>query len=402
MLLPFFYTLRHFKIPVGTQEWLYLMEALSQDLHQCSLERFYYLGRSLLVKSEALFDAYDQAFLACFRNMEGNFPIRDEILDWLNRQLEGKSRPALPPGITPLDLEELRKKFLERLQQQKEAHHGGNFWIGTGGTSPFGHSGSHPSGIRLGGPGGGRSAVKVAEERRFQNYRQDQILDTRQFKVALKRLRRLESEGAPQELNIKKTIQRTCQNAGEIELVFEATQKNQVELLLLMDSGGSMDPYSHLVEALFSAAHASTHFKAFRHYYFHNCVYTKLYTDMAQRHWIHTDEIYRKYRGSFHVVIMGDACMNPYELFAPNGSIDYWEEHSAPGFEYLRKLREHFPSIVWLNPEPRDSWNYHPTIKAISELIKMYPLTVEGLTEAVNDLRKGIVLPKIGDPQTIG
>lgn len=392
MLLPFFYTLRALKVPVGTQEWLYLMDALSQNLADSSLTRFYYLARSVLVKSEALYDAFDQAFIKCFKDL-ANFDIKKEIAEWLNK-LTDPERPPMP-DIDPLTLDELRKRFLERLKEQTEEHHGGNYWIGTGGTSPFGHGGSHPSGMRIGGPGGGRSAVQIAEDRQFENYRHDRILDTRQLKVALKRLRRLDHTGLPQELAMDKTIQKTCKNAGDIELVFEAPKKNQTELLLLMDAGGSMDPYARLVEALFSAAHASTHFKAFHHYYFHNCVYSTLYTDIHHRHAIPTEEIFRKFRKSFHVIFVGDACMGPYELFSAGGMIDYYERrHTSQhyrglaGVEWLQRIRDHFPESVWLNPEPENSWLYHPTIQAIGKIFKMYPLTVDGLTRAIDDLRK--------------
>lgn len=385
--LPFLYTLRTYKIPVGTQEWLYLMDALSQNIADSSLTRFYHLSRSLLVKSEALYDAFDQAFVACFKGLEGELNIKKEILDWLNKMVDPVARPAMPP-IDPLTLEELRKKFLERLKEQMEEHHGGSHWIGTGGTSPFGHGGAHPSGIRIGGPGGGRSAIKIAEERRFENYRHDRILDTRQLKVALKRLRRLDQEGQPEELKIDKTIDKTCQNAGEIDLVFEAPKKNQTELLLLMDVGGSMDPYAQMVESLFSAAHASTHFKAFHHFYFHNCVYSKIYTDMNQRTWVPTDELFRKFRKTFHVVFVGDACMGPYELFSAGGIIDYFDQDQTRGVDWLTQIRQHFSQSVWLNPEPESGWLYHSTIQAIGKIFKMYPLSIEGITCAVDQLRK--------------
>lgn len=235
--------------------------------------------------------------------------------------------------------------------------------------------------------------MQVAEERRYQNYRNDRILDTRQLKIALKRLRRLNNQGVPEELHLPKTIRQTCKNAGDIELVFEPPRKNQAELLLLMDVGGSMDPYAHMMESLFSAAHASSHFKAFKYYYFHNCIYHKVYSDMAQRKFIPTEELFRKYRSSFHLILVGDACMNPYELFAPNGSIDYWENHREPGIEWLRRIKNHFSSAVWLNPEPESYWDHHPTIRAIGNLIKMYPLSVTGLTQAVDDLRRGPIEP---------
>ena len=390
MLIPFLYSLRMHKIPVGTQEWLYLMEALSQDLADSSLTRFYHVARAILVKDEALYDAYDRAFVDCFKNLEASgddFQIKDEIWNWLNKMIEEHDRPVMP-DIPKLTLEELRKKFLERLKEQQEEHHGGNHWIGTGGTSPFGHGGSHPSGMRVGGPGGGRSAVKIAEERRFENYRHDRILDTRQMKVALKRLRRLDHEGQAEELQLDKSIDKTVRNAGEIELVFEPPKKNQTELLLLMDVGGSMDPYARMVESLFSAAHASSHFKAFHHYYFHNCIYSRLYTDMRQRASMPTEDIFHKFRKSFHVIFVGDACMGPYELFSSGGIIDYDDNDSSRGIDWMVRIKNHFAKSVWLNPEPQSTWDYHPTIQALKKIFPMQPLSVAGLTEAVNVLRK--------------
>lgn len=387
MLLPFFYTLKALKIPVGTHEWLTLLEALSQNLNDASLDRFYHLARSILVKSESLFDAYDQAFLICFKGREGEFKAKEELLDWLNKIVDPNNRPAMP-DIPQLSLEELRKKFLERMREQMEEHHGGSHWIGTGGTSPFGHGGAHPSGIRFGGPGGGRSAVKVAEERRFANYRNDRILDTRQFKVALKRLRKLDRVGPQDELSLEKSIDATCKNAGDIELVFEAEKKNQMELLLLMDVGGSMDPYVELMDGLFSAAHSVKHFKAFQHYYFHNCIYSKVFTDMHRRDSIPLDDIFKKYRKSTRIIVVGDACMNPYELFSPGGAIDYWEHNPTAGIEWLKRVRQQYPNTVWLNPEPQGFWD-HMTIQAVKKQIPMFPLTVDGLTEAVDLLRAG-------------
>jgi len=388
MLTQFLFTLRALKVPVGTQEWLSLMDALSLDLSASSLTRFYHISRSLLVKSEALYDAFDQAFLICFKNSPGDLDIKSELLDWLDRWVDPALRPKMPEGLERLNLEELRKRFLERLKEQMEEHHGGSHWIGTGGTSPFGHSGAHPSGIRIGGPGGGRSAIQVAEERQFQNYRHDQVLDTRTLKVALKRLRKLDRRGVAEEISLEKTIDKTCRNAGEIDLVFEAPRKNQTELLLLMDVGGSMDPFARMVEALFSAAHASSHFKAFHHFYFHNCVYSKVYSDMTRRESLPMVELFRKFRSSFYVIFVGDACMSPYELFSPNGAIEYWENNMTPGLESLKQIREHYRHSVWLNPENDDLWQVHPTVRAISQVFPMFPLSVEGLTRAIDRLRR--------------
>lgn len=386
MLLPFFYTLRALKIPVGTKEWLTLVEALSADLHRSGLDDFYYLARQILVKTETLYDAYDQAFLMCFKGREGDLDIKKELLDWLNKIVDPAARPEMP-DIDPLTLEELRRRFLERLEEQKEEHHGGDKWIGTGGRSPFGHGGSHPSGIRIGGPGGGRMAVKVAEERRFANYRDDRILDVRQFSVALKKLRRLDRVGVEEEFSLDKSVAETCRNAGEIELVFEPSRKNQTELILIMDVGGSMDPYIELTEALFSAAHAARHFKSFKHYYFHNCIYSKLFTDIARREWVPTADLFKKFTRENKVIYVGDACMSPYELFSPGGAIDYWETDTSTGLDWLRRLKNYFTHSVWLNPEAESFWD-HPTIAGIGKVFSMHPLTVDGIAQAIDQLKK--------------
>lgn len=401
MLLAFLYTLRALKVPVGTQEWIALMEALSKDLTDSSLTRFYSIARSILVKSEALYDAFDEAFLICFKGKEEEFDIKKELYEWLRRSVDPAERPKLPK-LPPLDLEELRRLFRERLKEQMEEHHGGDRWIGTGGYSPWGHSGAHPSGIRVGGPGGGRSAVQVAEERRFQNYRHDRILDTRQLQVALKRLRKLDRVGPEDELQLDETIDQTARNGGEIELIFGSPKKNISKLLLLMDTGGSMDPYAELVETLFSAAHASKHFKAFHYFYFHNCIYSRVYTDMSQGKSMATHELFRKYDKEFRVVIVGDACMSPYELIYPGGAIDYWENNRRPGIEWLRRFKQHYPWSVWLNPQEESTW-HHPTIRAIEKIFRMFPLTVEGITDAVDHLRAmKREVPVVADPEEGG
>ncbi len=386
MLLPFLYTLRSHKIPVGTQEWLALMEALLRGAVPSSLTDFYYTARAILVKSEALFDAFDQAFLVCFKGKEAEFDIKKELYEWLDRFVDPANRPRMPLDIPPILLEELRRKFLERLAEQTEEHHGGNRWIGTGGTSPFGHSGAHPSGIRVGGPGGGRSAVQVAEERRFANYRYDRILDVRQLQVALKRLRKLEQMGPKEELQLEETIDETARNGGEINLIFDSPHKNISELLLFMDTGGSMDPYAKLVETLFSAAHASKHFKAFHPFYFHNCIYSRVYTDMYYGKFMEVEELFRRHGKNFYVVIVGDACMSPYELLYTGGSINYWESHRTVGIDGLKRFKQHYPKAIWLNPQSPSTWN-HATIHAIASIFKMYPLTIEGITEAIHHLR---------------
>lgn len=387
MFLEFFYLLRQNKIPVSLHEWILLMRALQEGLIDVNLSHFYFLSRAILVKNESHYDAFDQTFLHYFKNASFPADINDQILDWLNRtplqkyfsEEELKKLKSLAP-------DELRDLFQKRLQEQKEEHHGGNRWIGTGGTSPFGHGGYHPSGIRIGGPGQNRSAAKIAEERRFKNYRKDITLDIRQIQMALKKLRYLKRVGAIEELDMEETIRKTCQNAGDIDLVFKAPRKNQTKLLLLMDVGGTMDPYAHLVSQLFSAAHASNHFKDFRYYYFHNCVYSHVFSDVERRERVATADLFRLYDKDYKLIFVGDAWMHPYELLYSDGAIDFWSQEKTPGIVWLKKIKEHFTSSVWLNPERQQYWGAE-TIAAIRSLYSMHSLTLEGLENAVEELK---------------
>ncbi len=283
MFVDFFYHLRGYGLKVTITEWLSLMKALAIGHSRADLHVFYNLARCLMVKREADFDNYDRAFASFFMGVENHFDISDELLEWL-------SKPEMPRELTDeerakleaLDLDELRERFKELLDEQKERHDGGNRWIGTGGMSPFGHGGEHPTGVRIGGAGGGRSAVQVATDRRFRNLRSDRILDTRQIGLALRRLRKLDKDEGPEELDVDETIDSSARNAGEIDLVFRPPKRNRIKLLLLIDVGGSMDPHTLLCERLFSAAHKANHFKKFEFKFFHNCVYENLYTDISR------------------------------------------------------------------------------------------------------------------------
>jgi uncharacterized protein with von Willebrand factor type A (vWA) domain len=339
------------------------------------------------VKTEAHFDLYDQCFAAYFKGVEIEAAVKDEIMEWLQN-------PVLPRELTPeevakleaLDFDELRRQFEERMAEQKERHDRGNRWVGTGGTSPFGHGGQNPAGVRVGGEGGGRSAVQIASERRFRNLRHDLTLDVRQIGVALRQLRRLTREGRRDELDIDGTIDETARNAGDLELVFQAERKNNVKLLLLMDVGGSMTAYTRLVERLFSAAHGASHFKAFKHYYFHNCPYGTLYTDMARRKGTPTKEVLEGLDKTWCCIMVGDAAMHPYELSMPGGAIDYFHNNVESGEKWLSQIAEALPRSLWLNPEPVKYWNM-PSIRIISEIFDMFPLTLDGLGKAVAALR---------------
>jgi uncharacterized protein with von Willebrand factor type A (vWA) domain len=386
LFLDLFYTLRQLKVPVSVTEWMTLMEALDQGLAGSSLTNFYYLARAVLIKSETFYDQFDQAFGYVFRNAELPADIKDDILDWLadpiNRLELSEEELA---AMEHLDLEELRKRLEERLQEQTERHDGGSRWIGTGGTSPFGHGGAHPSGIRIGGPGGGGSAIQIAAARRFRNYRTDVTLDVRQIKVALKRLRRFSREGPEDELDLDETVDKTCKNAGEIELVWRRERKNTVKVLLLMDSGGSMTPYSELVSRLFSAAHQMSHFRDLKAYYFHNCVYQDVYTDIYTSEAEPTASLLHNLGPEYKVIFVGDAYMAPSELFSRGGAIDYYYHNDLPGMEWLQRIADHFRHCVWLNPMPERAW-FHTTISAIHKLMPMFPLTIDGIEQAVQKL----------------
>jgi uncharacterized protein with von Willebrand factor type A (vWA) domain len=390
VFIDFLFELRKQRISVSTHEWMTLMEALGKGLHESSLDGFYRLARSICVKDVSEFDAFDQAFLAYFKDVHVQAAaVTDELLKWLGdpKRFEGLTEEERQM-LKELDLEELKRQFAERLKEQKERHDGGNRWIGTGGRSPFGHGGYHPSGVRVGGPGGGRSAMQVAEERRFRDYRKDRVLDVRQIDVALRGLRRLGREGAEEELDIDETVDSTCKNAGDLELVFAPPKRNRMKLLLLMDVGGSMDAYANLVERLFTAASRTGRFANFEHYYFHNCVYEEVYEDAQFRKPVAVTDLISKSSRDERLVIVGDALMHPGELMSPGGSIYFYHHNSVPGATWLRRLEEHFRFSAWLNPEPERYWP-RTTIEAIASIFPMWHMSLEGLEESVQHLVRG-------------
>jgi uncharacterized protein with von Willebrand factor type A (vWA) domain len=386
MFVDFFYHLRAYGLRVTITEWLTLMRALAEGHGRADLGVFYHLARCLVVKRETDYDAYDRAFASFFMDLEDQFEIDDELLSWLQDPKLPEISDEDRAKLEALDLEELREKFKERLAEQDARHDGGNKWIGTGGTSPFGHGGENPAGIRIGGGGGGRSAVQVAGSRQFRNLRSDRILDTRQIGMALRRLKKLDKAEGPEELDLEQTIHKSARNGGEIDLVFGPPRRNRIKLLLLMDVGGSMDPHTMLCERLFSAAHAANHFKKFEHRFFHNCVYEKLYTDIARWRGDLTSHMLKNIDHTWSVVFVGDAWMSPYELTHSGGAIDYYHNNTDTGLSWLRRIRERCPSSIWLNPEPRKIWNA-PTIHIIRQVFPMFELTLDGLAEAVDVLR---------------
>jgi uncharacterized protein with von Willebrand factor type A (vWA) domain len=381
----FFYTLRQRHVPVSLTEWMTLMEALAKG-YITTLDEFYFLARAILVKSEAYYDHYDIAFQEYFKGIEAPADIRDEIMEWLkdplNRMALTEEQKAL---FDSMSFDELLKELEKRLREQTEQHDGGSRWIGRGGTSPFGHSGYHPNGIRIGGQSGRGHAIQIAQERRFRNYRSDLTLDVRQMKVALKKLRQLSRIGPEDELDLEETIDTTARNYGEIELIWRRRRKNAAKVLLLMDVGGSMEPFALLCSQLFSAAHSSSHFKDFRYYYFHNCIYDNIYKDMERQEAIGTDYLLHTLEPDYKVLLVGDALMGPWELVEKYGAINYFERNEAPGIVWLKRIADHFTHRVWLNPENPQSW-VHPTAKMIGKTFPMFPLTLEGLEEAVRKL----------------
>ena len=389
MFLDLFYGLRDEGVPISLKEWMTFMEALGQGLHGASLLRFYHLGRTCLIKSEVYFDAYDRVFARVFEGIEGELDIEDEVLEWLRdpKNFEGLSdeQRALLERLTH---DELMKRFLETLAEQTERHDGGGRWVGTGGHSPFGHGGEHPSGIRVGGPGRNRSAMKVAEERRFSNYRTDLSMDLRQTKVALRRLRHLTRSGPDDELDLDETIDETCRNAGEIELVFRPERRNNVRLLLLMDVGGTMDPYFEPMSRLLTALHEERGLREFRPYYFHNTIYEELFksASLERGEAIPTGDVLRRLDSRWKVLIVGDAAMHPAELMEPFGNIDPRRVSETPSIYWLQKILDHFDRCVWLNPDAPKIWNHTLTTRAIRRLFPMFHLSVDGIEDAISAL----------------
>jgi len=398
MFTRFFFLLRAYGVPVTVTEWMMLMRALSEGLALSSLDRFYSLARSILVKSESFYDQYDQAFAACFEGVETPIEIADEVWDWLADplalpNLSDEEKRQLVEMLGDLDLDELQRLFAERVAEQTEAHHGGNKWVGTGGTSPFGHSGVHPGGIRVGGESRSRSAVKVAGERRYRGYRTDVRVGVRQFELALRRLRQLSSrnEGPADELDLEATVDETAEQAGRLSLVWQKSRKNAVKVLLAMDVGGSMHPYLRLCSQLFSAVNSQTHFKDLRTFYFHNCIYDWLYTDtdMTRQGAVSTNRVLHDLSPDYKLIVVGDAAMAPSELLSRNGIIWWGYANDEPGIEWLRRLRHHFDHSVWLNTIPREQWEWAygaRTIGMIRQVLPMEELSLDGLQAAVRKL----------------
>ncbi len=389
MLIDFFFTLKDAKVPVSIKEFLVLLEALDKQVISPSLDDFYFLSRTTLVKDEANFDKFDQAFGAYFHGVDTLFEKNPEIpLDWLMNRLQRELTPEQKAAIEKFGYDKLMDRLKQLLEEQKGRHEGGNKWIGTGGTSPFGNSGQNPEGIRIGGEGGKRSAVKVWEQRAYRDYDSERELGTRNIKVALRRLRKFAREGADEELALDDTIRATANNAGWLDLKMQPERKNKVKVLMLMDVGGSMDDHIARVEELFSAA--KTEFKNMEFFYFHNCVYETLWKHNRRRHAerFSTWDVIRKYPPDTKLIFVGDATMSPYEIVQPGGSVEYHNEEA--GAVWLQRFVHQFPKFIWLNPEPEGLWQYRQSITIIRQLManRMYPVTMDGLERAMQMLSK--------------
>ena len=392
MFLTFFYLLRDNGIPVSLHEYLTLMKAMKNEVGTYSIDDFYFLSKSIFIKNEAHLDRYDLLFGKHFKGIdflpEDFFKTIPE--EWLRKNFEKLLTEEEKKMIEAMGgLDKLMERFKQLMEEQKERHEGGNKWIGTGGTSPFGANGYNPEGFRVGQEESrNRSAVKVWDKRDFANLDETIELNTRNIKVALKRLRVFTREGIAEELDIDETIRKTSDNAGMLDIKLVPSEKNRVKILLLLDIGGSMDDYIELCSQLFSAARHE--FKHLEFFYFHNCIYETIWKDNERRHdRIPTFEILHRFNRDYKVIIVGDATMSPYEIVSKGGSVEHYNDET--GLAWLQRIKEHFDSVVWLNPSAERGWNYFESINIIREVFdhRMFPLTVEGLTKAMKALKNG-------------
>jgi len=390
MLIDFFLHLKSARLPVSTREFLTLLDALQERVVSLSLDDFYFLARTTLVKDEALFDRYDTAFGTYFQGVNAIFDVRAELPEeWLKREFERHLTPEEKAMVEALGgFAKLMETFRKRLEEQKARHAGGSKWIGTGGTSPFGAYGYNPEGIRIGQAGSGnRSAVKVWDERNFRNLDGDVELNTRNIKVALRKLRKFAREGVPEELDMDGTIEGTAKNAGWLDLHLMPERRNRVKVLLFLDVGGSMDPHVELCEELFSAARSE--FRHLETFYFHNCVYDHVWRDNVRRRFdrVATWDLLHKYGPDWKLIFVGDAAMSPYELVEAGGSVEYTNEE--PGVLWLKRLSGHFRRTIWWNPEPPRAWEYTRSTQIVLQTIgaKMFPLTLDGIGRGIDALR---------------
>lgn len=388
MLIEFFFCVRRYGVKTSITELLDLLAALERNVIFADIEAFYQLSRTILVKDESYYDRFDRAFADYFEGV-AEVDIASAIPeDWLARGLQRELTAEDKAKLQSLGgLDELIKQFKERLAEQQERHAGGNKWIGTGGTSPFGAYGYHPEGIRIGQEGSNaRRAVKVWDKREFRDLDTDEVINNRSIQVALRALRRFARTGAATELDLDGTIQATSRKGGLLDLQWQAERHNAVKVLLLFDVGGSMDDYIYECEALFAAARSE--FKHLEFYYFHNCVYESVWKENKRRHQqsIPTTDLINRYSSDYKLIFVGDATMGPYEIAYPGGSVEHWNEE--PGAVWMKRLTDHFTKVAWLNPQPQERWHYYHSISMMHELVqqRMFPLTIAGLQKAIQAL----------------
>lgn len=393
MFSKFFYTLKDKGLEVSLGEWLDLQEALDKGLCESSLTQFYYVARMILVKSETEFDKFDMAFEECFKGVKMETEVGKNMLRWLDKSdmmelAHEEARNHLNQiEEIQVDKEDVEQTFKQRLKDQNEEHNGGSFWIGTMGKTSFGNTGGNVGGVRVGGMTGYQSAFSVVGARKYRDFRDDKVIDNRQFQMALRRLRQFSTKlDIPKsELDIDGTIDKTCNNGGYLQIEMMKPRKNAVKLMLLMDSGGTMIPYTKLMNDLFQSVNKSNHFKDVKVYYFHNCIYSKLYKtpECENGDWIDTEWLFRNADSDYKVIIVGDAAMAPEELYSESGNYR-GPNGGLSGFQWLHLVKRHYKKVVWMNPKMapgRAPWREAET--AVKEIFPMYKLTVKGLNEAM-------------------
>ena len=391
MLLSYFETLRRYGVPVTLGEFLDLLEALKVSAVFADREKFYFLSRTILVKDEKHFDKFDRAIDAFFNGLESMDGMLEALIpdDWIRDAFQKElTQEELDKLQSFESLEELIEKFKERLAEQEKRHQGGNKWIGTGGTSPFGNNGFHPEGIRVGGEGKHQKGVKVWEKREFKNLDGDTALGTRNIQVALRRLRKFARSGAEDQLDLDDTISSTAKNAGLLDIKMVPERHNAVKVLIFFDIGGSMDYHITACQQLFSAVR--TEFKHLEFFYFHNCIYESVWKDNVRRRQESTPlvEVLNKYSQDYKVIVVGDAAMSPYEIMSDGGSVEHWNEES--GEVWMRRLLAGYQRFAWINPIAEGEWHYAQSTRMMSDIFdgNMFPMTVNGLEACMAHLAR--------------
>ena len=391
MFLSLFHTLKSTGVPCTLRELLDLNAALDKHLVFADMQGFYYLSRAILVKDEKHYDKFDRAFDIYFKGIESIDDVLEMLIpeDWLKSEFQKFLTEEELAEIESLGgLEKLLEEFKKRIEEQKDRHEGGNKWVGTGGTSPFGNDGQHPEGIRVGGEGKQGKAVKVWEAREFRNLDDNVELGTRNIKLALRRLRKMIRDSAEEEFDLDRTIGSTAKKAGMLDIKYKPEKRNAVKVLAFFDVGGSMDPHVKICEELFSAC--KTEFKNLEYFYFHNFIYETVWKDNRRRQneRLYTEDLIHKYSSDYKIIFIGDATMAPYEITNPGGSIEHWNEEA--GAIWMKRLMDVFQKVIWLNPVPQDHWEYSASVELTRSLIEdnMFPLTLRGLEEGMGFLGK--------------